>query len=252
MTPSPPKLIGKYTPPPVKVGDRIRCLYRKRRCVVSGWTGGPLRWPTGHPHQGQWRGRRPGDRRPRPGRPHRVVRGLDGGPRGGPGDGVQLAEAVRLPATPAPPAEAAEAEPSRLPGGADPACPGVGRRAPAEVAADRVDPGAVGAPRDGPGRRGRGEARQDRGGGPAQAVAAAGAGLPDGSGEWRPGVDRGGTRPARDRRRWGDRRPAQADPEGCRPQAVGTRDRPFPGPTAVTDRVQAREGPRRPGDARPV
>src|SRR5262249_54439857 len=102
-----------------------------------------------------------GDRRPRPGGADRAVRGIDGCPRGEPGDGVRLAEAVRRPGTPTPPAEGTEAETSRLPGGADRASGGAGSRAPAEVAAERVDPGAVGAPRDGPGCRGRGEAPAD-------------------------------------------------------------------------------------------
>src|SRR5262249_50618705 len=51
-----PALLGTYAPPTVKVGDRIRCLYRNRLCVVSGWTAGPLAWPTGHPIKGSGRG----------------------------------------------------------------------------------------------------------------------------------------------------------------------------------------------------
>src|SRR5262249_25223241 len=52
VMPPMPALLGTYAPPTVKVGDRIRCLYRNRLCVVSGWTAGPLAWPTGHPIKG--------------------------------------------------------------------------------------------------------------------------------------------------------------------------------------------------------
>src|SRR5262249_56385695 len=119
----------------------------------------------GPPAKGRGGGRHPGDRRPRPGGADGAVRGIDGCPGGEPGDGVRLAEAVRRPGPPPPPAEGTEAETSRLPGGADRASGGAGSRAPAEVAAERGDPGAVGAPRDGPGCRGAGEAPA---GGPAR------------------------------------------------------------------------------------
>ncbi|HJZ57298.1 MAG TPA: hypothetical protein VKE74_20175, partial [Gemmataceae bacterium] len=51
MPPSPP-LTRVCTPPPVRVGDYIRCVYRRRWCRVTGWTAGPLRWPVGHPLKG--------------------------------------------------------------------------------------------------------------------------------------------------------------------------------------------------------
>ncbi len=40
-----PPLIGTYTPPPVKVGDVVRCRYRRARCRVTSWTDAPLEWP---------------------------------------------------------------------------------------------------------------------------------------------------------------------------------------------------------------
>ena len=51
MPPKPP-LTRTYALPAVKVGDHIRCLFRKHRCVVTGWTTGPLSWPTGSPLRG--------------------------------------------------------------------------------------------------------------------------------------------------------------------------------------------------------
>lgn len=45
MPPTPPALIGTYTPPPVKVGDVVRCRYRRARCRVTSWTDAPVSWP---------------------------------------------------------------------------------------------------------------------------------------------------------------------------------------------------------------
>ncbi|HEX4612624.1 MAG TPA: hypothetical protein VH092_30800 [Urbifossiella sp.] len=44
-TPEPPALLGAYTPPAVKVGDVVRCLYRRAECRVTAWTDAPLPWP---------------------------------------------------------------------------------------------------------------------------------------------------------------------------------------------------------------
>lgn len=40
-----PDLIGTYNPPPVEPGDRVTCLYRKARCVVTAWHDGRIPWP---------------------------------------------------------------------------------------------------------------------------------------------------------------------------------------------------------------
>jgi hypothetical protein len=42
MTPS---LIGTYTPPAVRTGERVMCLYRDADCVVTGWHPGRIPWP---------------------------------------------------------------------------------------------------------------------------------------------------------------------------------------------------------------
>lgn len=43
--PAPPVLLGTYTPPPVKRGDVVRCLYRRADCRVTTWTAAPIPWP---------------------------------------------------------------------------------------------------------------------------------------------------------------------------------------------------------------
>jgi hypothetical protein len=40
-----PKLIGTYTPPPVRKGERVSCLYRDCECVVTGFHDGRIVWP---------------------------------------------------------------------------------------------------------------------------------------------------------------------------------------------------------------
>lgn len=42
----PPKLLGApYTPPRVRRGDRVTCLYRDGDAIVSGWTDARIIWP---------------------------------------------------------------------------------------------------------------------------------------------------------------------------------------------------------------
>lgn len=41
----PPALLGTYTPPPVRVGARAYCRYRRAWCRVTSWTDAPLPWP---------------------------------------------------------------------------------------------------------------------------------------------------------------------------------------------------------------
>jgi hypothetical protein len=43
--PTPPPLIGTYTPPAVRVGDVVTCLYRDCDCVVTSVHDGPIPWP---------------------------------------------------------------------------------------------------------------------------------------------------------------------------------------------------------------
>jgi hypothetical protein len=38
------KLIGTYTPPVVRKGERVTCLYRDRECVVTGFHNGRIVW----------------------------------------------------------------------------------------------------------------------------------------------------------------------------------------------------------------
>jgi hypothetical protein len=40
-----PKLIGSYTSPPVRKGQRVTCLYRDCECVVTGFHDGRIVWP---------------------------------------------------------------------------------------------------------------------------------------------------------------------------------------------------------------
>ena len=42
MPSAPPTLIGTYTPPTVKKGERVACLYRDAECVVTGWHTGRI------------------------------------------------------------------------------------------------------------------------------------------------------------------------------------------------------------------
>jgi hypothetical protein len=45
-----PALLGKpYRPPPVKIGERVYCLYRERECRVTSFSLGRIRWPTVQP-----------------------------------------------------------------------------------------------------------------------------------------------------------------------------------------------------------
>lgn len=39
-----PPLIGTYTPPAVRVGDRVTCLFRDALCVVTSTSGAPIAW----------------------------------------------------------------------------------------------------------------------------------------------------------------------------------------------------------------
>jgi hypothetical protein len=38
-------LFGPYTPPALKLGDRIMCLYRDTEVVIYGWSMAPIPWP---------------------------------------------------------------------------------------------------------------------------------------------------------------------------------------------------------------
>jgi len=40
-----PSLVGTYTAPEVKVGDRVWCRYRRCWCRVISWTDAPISWP---------------------------------------------------------------------------------------------------------------------------------------------------------------------------------------------------------------
>jgi hypothetical protein len=40
-----PPLLGTYTPPAVRKGERVTCLYRDADCVVTGWHDGRIPWP---------------------------------------------------------------------------------------------------------------------------------------------------------------------------------------------------------------
>ena len=37
-----PPLIGSYTPPAVRVGDRVTCLFRDTDCVVTSVNAAPI------------------------------------------------------------------------------------------------------------------------------------------------------------------------------------------------------------------
>jgi len=41
----PPVLLGTYTPPALRKGDRVTCLYRDAECVVTSWSDAPIQWP---------------------------------------------------------------------------------------------------------------------------------------------------------------------------------------------------------------
>ena len=41
MPSAPPTLLGKYTAPPVRKGDRVTCLYRDADCFVTGFSASP-------------------------------------------------------------------------------------------------------------------------------------------------------------------------------------------------------------------
>jgi hypothetical protein len=38
-------LYGTYTAPPLKVGDRVMCLYRDAEVVIYDWSVAPIPWP---------------------------------------------------------------------------------------------------------------------------------------------------------------------------------------------------------------
>lgn len=40
----PALLAGPYSPPPVRRGDRVTCLYRDGDAVVTSWTDAPIPW----------------------------------------------------------------------------------------------------------------------------------------------------------------------------------------------------------------
>src|SRR5262249_30843153 len=57
--PPAPKLRGEYPRPRVRMGDRVRCLYRKADCVVTASTDARILWPWVRPcgwqgGQGLW------------------------------------------------------------------------------------------------------------------------------------------------------------------------------------------------------
>jgi len=47
--PAVPPLIGSYTPPVVKVGDRVTCLFRDCDCKVTSISSAPIPWPRVQP-----------------------------------------------------------------------------------------------------------------------------------------------------------------------------------------------------------
>ncbi len=46
-----PKLIGTYTPPAVKKGERVSCLFRDCDCTVTSWSDAPISWPRVQPRE---------------------------------------------------------------------------------------------------------------------------------------------------------------------------------------------------------
>ncbi len=44
-----PPLIGTYTAPPVRRGQRVKCLSRRCKCKVTSWTKAPIPWPRVQP-----------------------------------------------------------------------------------------------------------------------------------------------------------------------------------------------------------
>jgi hypothetical protein len=44
-----PPLIGTYTPPAVRIGDRVTCLFRDAECVVTSVSDAPIPWPRVQP-----------------------------------------------------------------------------------------------------------------------------------------------------------------------------------------------------------
>jgi hypothetical protein len=40
-----PPLIGTYTAPAIRMGERVMCLYRDSDCVVASWSNGRISWP---------------------------------------------------------------------------------------------------------------------------------------------------------------------------------------------------------------
>ena len=47
--PTAPPLIGTYSAPPLRVGDRATCLFRDRDCKVTSITAAPIPWPRVQP-----------------------------------------------------------------------------------------------------------------------------------------------------------------------------------------------------------
>ena len=47
--PPAPKLIGAYTAPAVRIGDRVDCLFRGCECVVTSIADAPIPWPRVQP-----------------------------------------------------------------------------------------------------------------------------------------------------------------------------------------------------------
>ena len=47
--PKRPHLIGTYTAPAVKVGERVDCLFRDCLCEVTSWSDSPIPWPRVQP-----------------------------------------------------------------------------------------------------------------------------------------------------------------------------------------------------------
>lgn len=46
---TPPALLGRYSPPSVRVGQQVYCEYQRTRCRVSSWTDTPIPWPRVQP-----------------------------------------------------------------------------------------------------------------------------------------------------------------------------------------------------------
>jgi hypothetical protein len=50
--PSPrPQLLGTYSPPTAKRGERVSCLYRDCECKVTSWSDARISWPRVQPRE---------------------------------------------------------------------------------------------------------------------------------------------------------------------------------------------------------